>query len=90
MQPVREPDAEDRKHLQQVRGGHQCREVGADRVKGDKAHVQQAGIADHNIKPERQHDVEQGEVDDAHPVVAAKLRGYHGRNQQREAEQAHA
>lgn len=70
--------------------GHQRSEISANRVKGDKAHVQQAGIADHNIKPERQHDVEQGEVDDAHPVVAAKLRGHHGSNQQRKAEQAHA
>ena len=90
MQPVREPDVEDRQNLQQVWRGHQRGEIGADRVKGDKPHIQQAGIAHHNVKPQRQHDVEQGKVDNAYPVVAAKLRGYHGGNQQREAEQNHA
>ena len=72
-----------------MRRSQQRCQIRADGVKGDKAHIQQAGIADHNIQPQRQHNVEQGEVDDPHPVVAAELAGDHRRHQQRADQQGH-
>jgi hypothetical protein len=51
----------------QMRRSQHRHHIGADGVKGDVAQIQQAGIADHNIQPQRQHGVEQAEVQDAHP-----------------------
>ncbi|MNF05910.1 hypothetical protein D3C80_2057450 [compost metagenome] len=73
-----------------MRGRQQCCKIRADGVKGDEAHIQQAGVAHDDVQPERQHDVQQSEVDHAHPVVAAELACHHGSNQQGEDEQGHA
>ena len=56
--------------VRQLRRGEQAQHVGADRVEGDVAEVEQAGVADHDVQPERQQDVEQRDVDDADPGVA--------------------
>ncbi len=50
-----------------MRRGEQSVKVGADRIKADITEIEQPRITDHNIKPQRQHNVEQGEIENAHP-----------------------
>ncbi|MNL37542.1 hypothetical protein D3C87_1596930 [compost metagenome] len=72
MQPVREQLLDPFELVGQVRRTEQRHQVGAHRVERDVAQVQQAGKADHDVQAQRQHDVEQREVEHAHPVVAAE------------------
>ena len=69
--------------------GQQSGQISPNGIKGNKPHIQQAGIAHDDIEPQRQHDVEQGEIDHADPVVTAKLAGNDRSNQQCDAEQGH-
>ena len=68
----------------EVRRGEQRIDVGADRVERDVAEVEQAGVADDDVEPEREHDVEQREVDDAHPACADRRSSANGSSSQRD------
>ena len=70
----------------EVRAGQQRVEIRADGVEGDVAHVQQAGKADHDVQTERQHDVEQGEVDHAQPGIAKRTADDERENGQEDAD----
>ncbi len=67
-------DDPERQMQVEVRDGQQRVDVGADRVEGDIAQVEQAGEADHDVQAERQEDVEDREVGDAHPGGAHRCR----------------
>ena len=77
----------DRQVQAELRRSQQGIKIGADRVEGDIAQIEQAGVADHDIEPQRQHDVEQGEVEDAHPAVAQSGTHQEGRSREQQAEQ---
>ncbi len=51
----------------EVGRGEQRVHVGADRVERDIAKVEQAREADDDVEPQRQHDVDHREVEDAYP-----------------------
>ncbi|KAI1697405.1 hypothetical protein Ddc_19713 [Ditylenchus destructor] len=70
--------------LGQMRTAEQRRHVGADRIEGDIAEVEQAGEADDDVQAQGQQHVEQRDVDDAHRAFAEVLR------EQRERQQQHA
>ena len=69
-----------------MRAGQQRIGIGADGVEGDVAEVEQAGKADDDVQAERQEDVENGEIDDAHPGLAAQ-RGDEGQRDQQRGDQ---
>ena len=64
-----------------MRTGQQRIGVGADGVEGDVAEIEQAGEADDDVQPERQEDVENGEIENAHPGLPAH-RGDEGQRDQ--------
>jgi hypothetical protein len=45
-----------------MRTGQQRINVGADRIEGDVAEIEQAGKADDDVQTQRQEDVEDGEI----------------------------
>ena len=59
-----------------VRAGEQAEHVGAHRVEGHVAQVEQAGITDHDVEAQRQQHVEQGQRHDAHPALAELCRHF--------------
>ena len=73
VQAARKRRRDRREGVGQLRRGEQAEHVGADRVEGDVAEVEQAGVADDDVEAERQQHVEQRDVDDAHPGVAGHL-----------------
>ncbi len=75
MQSVAKVALQYREGVEQMRRSQQRRKVSTHGVEGDKAHIQQAGKADHDIKAQGEHDIEQRKVDHPHPVVAACGRG---------------
>ena len=60
----------------------QTGEISTDGEKSDVAQIQQAGKTHHDIQAQRQHDVQQCDVDDAYPGIA-KL-GCHDREHQQQ------
>ncbi len=84
VQAVREHRREGGEVVRQLGRGEQREQVGADGVEGHVAQVEQAGVADDDVQPQRQHDVQQREVGNAHPGVAEGLQDQ-GQHQQRDA-----
>ena len=78
-------DQPDRQMQCEMRAGEQRIEIGADGIKSDIAHVEQAGKTDHDIEAERQHDVEHGKIDDAQPGVAKTAADHEGKGGQHNA-----
>jgi len=70
----------------EVRGGEQRVEVSAHCEEGDVAQVEQPGVADHDIQPQREHDVEQREGGDAHPGAADRPVGDERQRDEQERE----
>src|SRR5436190_23503310 len=70
----------------EVRRREQRIHVRADRVERDVAQVEQAREADDDIEPQRKHDVDHREVEDAHPRLSGE-RGDEGQQRQRERDQ---
>jgi len=60
--------------------------IGADREERDITQIEQTGESDHDVQPERQHDVEHREIDDAHPAAPEQRFGDEGQEQQRDGE----
>ena len=60
-------DHPERQVQAELRAGEQRVDVGADGVERDVAEVEQAGEADDDVQAQREHDVEDREVRDAHP-----------------------
>ena len=65
-----------------MRRRQQAIHVGADGEEGDIAQIEQARIAHHNVQANRQQDIEQGHVGNAHPCIA-KLLKHQRQDQQR-------
>jgi len=61
--PYRPVQAEMRRCEQRI-------DVGADGIEGDVAEIEQAGKADHDVEAQRQHDIQQGEIENPQPGVA--------------------
>ena len=53
----------------EMRRGQQRVKISADGVERDVTEIEQPGVADDDVEPEREHDVEQREVEDAHPAA---------------------
>ena len=70
VQPVREQVVDPLELVGQVRRTQQRHHVGAHRVERDVTQIEQAGKAHHDVQAQGQHDVQQCEVQHAHPVVA--------------------
>jgi len=67
----------------EMRAGQQGPGVGADRVESDITEVEQAGKTDHDVQTEGEKNIEDREVKNAHPGLAA-----HG-SDERQTEQRH-
>jgi hypothetical protein len=85
VQPVRKERGHGGEGLEQVRAREQRVHVRAHRVERDEAEVEQAGVADHDVQPERQQHVQQRERHDAHPALAELL---HDEGQGRQRDRA--
>ena len=69
MQTVRKHLRDPRELLRQVRRSQQRVHIGADRIKGDVAEVEQAGEADDDVQAQRQHHVQASERENSNPCV---------------------
>ena len=58
--------------------------VGTHREERDVAQIKQPRVTDHDVQPQRQHDVEQSKIGDAHPAVAEQRIGDKRKHQQRD------
>ena len=74
VQPIRKHLPDELEVFGELRRRQQCVEIGSHRIEGHVAEIEQSGIADHDVQSERQHHVEQREVDDAHPAIALGAR----------------
>ena len=73
----------------EVRRGEQCIDVCPDRIERDVAQIEQSGEADHDIEPQREHDVDHCEVENPHPCLPGE-RGDEGQDHQRDGDQRDA
>jgi hypothetical protein len=54
----------------ELRRGQQRIGISADGIESDEAQIEQTGEADHDVQPQRQHHIQQREIEHAQPGVA--------------------